>query len=249
MRVALLTVGDELLAGDTVNTNAAWLAGEITDRGATVERITTVPDDRDLIADYVRRWREQFDAVIVTGGLGATPDDVTMAAVADGLDRDLCVHEGERERMVERARRFREENPDLADDYDFDTDFDAAASIPERARPLHTDVGWAPGCVAGNVYVLPGIPEEMQAMFDLVADEFSGSVVSRTLHTPAPEGALNGVLGAFRDEFDVRVGSYPGRGETPGRLKVTGEDETEVERAVAWLGERIETTDAPPSDK
>lgn len=241
MRVALLTVGDEILAGDTVNTNAAWLATQVTERGGTVERITTVPDDHTVIADYVRRWSEQFDAVVVTGGLGATPDDVTMAAVADGLDRGLRVHEGERERMVERARRFRAENPDLAESYEFDTDFDAAASLPEGARPLHTDVGWAPGCAVGNVYVLPGIPEEMQAMFDLVADEFGGNAVSRTVHTPAPEGALNGVLEAFREEFDVSVGSYPGQGDTPGRLKVTGDDEAAVERAVAWLQERVET--------
>jgi len=246
MRIGILTVGDELLAGDTVNTNAAWLAGEITDRGGTVGRITTVPDEHDLIAGFVREWSVQFDAVVVTGGLGATPDDVTMAAVADGLDRDLVVHEGERERMVERARRFREENPELTEDYEFDTDFDAAASVPEGAEPLHTDVGWAPGCVAGNVYVLPGIPEEMQAMFDLVADRFDGDAVFRTIHTPAPEGALGTILTAFRETFDdsgVSVGSYPGQGETPGRLKVTGDDEQMVERAVDWLRERVETPD------
>jgi molybdenum cofactor synthesis domain-containing protein len=245
VRVAILTVGDELLSGDTVNTNASWLAGEITDRGGTVRRITTVPDERDLIAAFVREWSTEFDAVVVTGGLGGTPDDVTMAAVADGLDEDLVVHEAERERMVERARRFREENPDLASDYEFDTDYDEAASLPEGARALHTDAGWSPGCVAGNVYVLPGIPEEMQAMFALVAEEFGGDVVSGTLYTPAPEGALGGLLREFRETFDLSVGSYPGQGETPGRLKVTGEDPEAVREGVAWLRERVETVENP----
>ena len=52
MEVALLTIGDELLAGDTANTNARWIAGHLTDRGATVSRILVIPDDRDLIAKY-----------------------------------------------------------------------------------------------------------------------------------------------------------------------------------------------------
>jgi len=85
MHVALVTVGDELLAGSTTNTNAAWLASAITDRGSSVERILTIPDDRDLIADTVSRWAAAFDAVIVTGGIGGTPDDITVEAVADGL--------------------------------------------------------------------------------------------------------------------------------------------------------------------
>jgi len=56
MEVAVLTVGDEVLAGDTVNTNATWLAGRLTDSGAAVARILTVPDDRQLIAEHVREW-------------------------------------------------------------------------------------------------------------------------------------------------------------------------------------------------
>ncbi|MFC6725594.1 molybdopterin-binding protein, partial [Halobium palmae] len=81
MDVAVLTIGDELLAGDTENTNATWLARQLTGRGATVKRISVVPDDRTVIADRVREWRESFDDVIVTGGLGGTHDDVTMDAV------------------------------------------------------------------------------------------------------------------------------------------------------------------------
>lgn len=89
MEVALITVGDELLAGDTVNTNANWLAAELSDRGVAVKRILSVPDDRAVIAECVRAYADAFDAVIVTGGLGGTPDDVTLEAVADAFDREL----------------------------------------------------------------------------------------------------------------------------------------------------------------
>jgi len=88
MEVALLTVGDELLSGDTENTNASWLGRQLADAGATVTRVLTVPDDESGIADAVARYHEAFDAVIVTGGIGGTPDDVTKAGVADAFDGD-----------------------------------------------------------------------------------------------------------------------------------------------------------------
>jgi molybdenum cofactor synthesis domain-containing protein len=240
MEVAILTVGDEILAGDTVNTNATWLAAEIHDRGGSVRRIMTVPDAEEIIARRVREWNDSFDAVIVTGGLGGTPDDVTMDAVATALGEPQAVDTEIRERLEVKARQFAEENPEMADEYDLDLDLDEAATLPVGGKPLLTDAGWAPGCAVGNVYVLPGIPQEMKAMFELVADEFGGEVVSETMYTPAPEGALGGVLTEVRERFDVAVGSYPGRGDDLGRLKVTSTDASEVTAATAWLRENVE---------
>ena len=248
MNIAVLSVGDEILAGDTVNTNASWLADRIDERGGSVRRILTVPDDRAVIADYVGEWAAQFDAVIVTGGIGGTPDDVTMEGVADGLGLALEIYPDQRDRLAEKAREFREENPDLAEDYDIDLDLDAAATLPEGCRPLTTDAGWAPGCAVENVYVLPGIPGEMKAMFELVAEDFGGDVVSETVYTPEPEGALGSRLDEVRERFDASVGSYPGVGSTPGRLKVTGTDEATVAAATDWLRERVEMTDSTESD-
>ncbi|MFA9426901.1 competence/damage-inducible protein A [Natronorubrum sp. A-ect3] len=248
MHVALVTVGDELLAGSTTNTNAAWLASAITDRGSSVERILTIPDDRDLIADTVSRWAAAFDAVIVTGGIGGTPDDITVEAVADGLGRDLVVHNGIKDRLLEKAAAFRAENPELVAEYDLQLDFDAAASIPEGATPIVVDEAWAPGCLVENVYVFAGIPDEMRAMFDHVAEEFAGDGVARTIFTPAPEGALHDALEGVSEAFDVTVGSYPRSEHRPGRIRVTGTDETTVENAVEWLRHRVETVAPPMAD-
>ena len=243
MRVALCSIGDELLTGDTVNTNAAWLAERITDRGGDVRRILTLPDDRDLIARYVREWNDRFDAVVVTGGLGGTPDDVTMEAVADALDRDLVVDEGERRRLAARARRLERDRPDLVEEWDFRMRLDAGASIPEGSRPLSTDAGWAPGCVVENVYVLPGFPDEMKPMFELVVEEFDGDVVSDDVLTPTPEGALYDALEGARERFDVTVGSYPTKGDRPGRVTVTGTDPDEVAEAIEWLRATVAVID------
>jgi molybdenum cofactor synthesis domain-containing protein len=244
MDVALVTVGDELLAGDTANTNATWLCRRLTERGVTVTRVLTIPDDRPVIADAVREFSRAFDAVVVTGGLGGTPDDVTKAAVADALDRDLVVDREVREGIVAKADAYAEQYPELADAYDLDVDFDAQAAVPADARPLVTDESFGPGFVAGNVYAFPGIPDELHVMFELVADEFEGRVVSESLYTPAPEGALNDHLTGARDRFDVSVGSYPGKGRIPTRIKVSGAPDA-VREAVAWLGGRVDVTDPP----
>jgi molybdenum cofactor synthesis domain-containing protein len=243
MQVALLTVGDEILAGDIENTNATWLARQLTERGVTVTRILTVPDDRELIAETLREWTAQFDAVVVTGGLGGTPDDLTMDAVADAVGVEMAVNDEAREDVEATIDAYREQYPDLAERYpDLDLDVTRHASIPAGARPLLNTVGLSPGCVVGGIYVFPGIPEEMKAMFDTVAEEFGGSVVSETLYTDAPEGALTEQLRTVRERFEVAVGSYPSRGE-PNRLKVVGEDAEAVAEATAWLQEHVETVE------
>jgi nicotinamide-nucleotide amidase len=239
MDVALLTIGDELLSGDTENTNATWLAARLTDRGATVARILVVPDDRELIARKVEEYAAAFDAAIVTGGLGGTPDDRTMDAVADAFDRPLAVNERARESVEQRLDAVREHYPDIA------LDVDAEASIPAGSQPLLNEPGLAPGCVIENVYVLPGIPEEMKAMFESVAEAFGGEVRSRTFYTDTPEAELIPDLSAAEERFSVAVGCYPDREVRHNRIKLVGEDDAELNDAADWLRERIETVPAP----
>lgn len=240
MDVALLTVGDELLAGDTENTNASWLGRQLTAAGVTVTRVLTVPDDESVIADAVARYRAAFDAVIVTGGIGGTPDDVTKAGVAEAFGRSLTVPDDVRATLEAKAERFAADNPEMVDRYDMELDLDGWASVPEGGRALLTEESFAAGCVVESVYVLPGIPEELKAMYATIADEFDGDRTTETIHTPAPEGALVGHVTTAREKFDVAVGSYPRKDDEPGRVKVTGEDPAAVADAAAWLRERIE---------
>ncbi len=242
VQVAILTVGDEVLAGDTANTNATWLASRLTDGGATVARILTVPDDRALIADTVAEWADAFDAVIVTGGLGGTHDDVTVDALADAFDRDLDVQDTVHEDVVATVAAYRDRNPETVEAHDIDLDVDAWASLPAGARPLLNSEGLCPGCVIENVYAFPGIPAEMQALFDLVAGELTGDAVSRTLYTSQPEASLTDALLGVRESFDVTVGSYPST-EMANRIKVLGTDEATVESAMDWLRERVDVVD------
>ena len=239
MEVALLTVGDELLAGDTANTNATWLAERLTERGVTVTRILTVPDDRALITERVRAYSDAFDAVIVTGGIGGTPDDVTLDAVAEAFDRDLAVSEQALTAVRSRLDELGEAVPDL------DVDPEAEAAIPEGARPLYNPEGLAPGCVVENVYVFPGIPRELKAMFGEIAEEFSGAAVSQFLYTVEPEANIVPVLEEIGESFEVSVGCYPDREARHNRLKLTATDEAELADAAATLRDRVAVSETP----
>ena len=239
MEVAILTVGDEVLAGDTENTNATWLARRLTEDGASVVRLLTLPDDRELIAETVREWAESFDAAIVTGGLGGTHDDVTADALADAFERDLVVVDEVRADVIDSVAAYRGVDPQTLTEDEIGIDVDAWAALPEGSRVLLNPEGLCPGCVVENVYAFPGVPAEMKAMFELVAEEFGGDATSTTLYTPQPEASLLDALDGVRERFDVTVGSYPAV-DDPNRVKVTGTDAGTVADAAAWLRDRIE---------
>jgi len=228
-----VTVGDELLSGDTANTNATWLSRRLTERGVSVERVTTVPDRVADIARVVNEYRAEYDAVVVTGGLGPTHDDVTVEGVAAAFGRDLERSEAVLE-WLEREGGYT--RADLTE---------GTADLPRGARPLHNEVGVAPGCVVESAYVLPGVPAEMEAMFESVAEEFSGTVEHvEELVVDEPESALVGRFELLRDRFDVGVGSYPGDGV---RVRLYGEDPETVRTAADWLRERSEVVDPEES--
>jgi molybdopterin-biosynthesis enzyme MoeA-like protein len=103
---------------------------------------------------------------------------------------------------------------------------------------LPNDEGVAPGAVVESVYVLPGVPAEMKAMFARVAEEFAGEqTYSETVATPEPESTLLDRIAGVQDEFDVTVGSYPGEHV---RLKVTATDPETARSAAEWLAERVD---------
>ncbi|MDZ7700560.1 MAG: molybdopterin-binding protein [Halobacteriales archaeon] len=233
MRVAVVTVGDELLAGDTVNTNAAWLGEQLGRRGAHVERVVVVPDRVGEIAAEVNRLRATHDAVVVTGGLGPTHDDLTINGVAAALGVPV-------EESADAVAWY-----DGHAEYSHDDLVDGTADLPRGARLLMNPVGVAPGAVCTGedgvpIYVLPGVPREMEAMFEAIADEFDGEPRTRRfVETTEPESALIDRFAALQEQFaGVTVGSYPG--EDGVRVKLEGEDAEAVDAAADWLEARVE---------
>jgi molybdenum cofactor synthesis domain-containing protein len=227
MRVAVVTVGDELLSGETVNTNAAWLGQQLAQRGVTVGRTTVIPDEISDIARVVNEYHAEFDAVIVTGGLGPTHDDKTIEAVAAAFGRDVVKSEDALAWLEEHGGYTRD---DLTD---------GTGEVPEGSRVLPNHEGVAPGCVVESCYVLPGVPAEMKRMFEEIVGEFSGEQrYVRTADAAEPESALLDRLAEVQEQFPVKVGSYPGDHVT---VRFEGTEEELVEEAAAWFGERVES--------
>jgi molybdenum cofactor synthesis domain-containing protein len=199
MRGAILTIGNEVVSGDVLNTNAAWLSQRLESLGVQVVVAASVPDEIELIADFVVRERSRVEHVVVTGGLGGTPDDVTREAMAAAFGV------GQTE-VPDLAR-------DLRDRYPKHPDYAARwANLPTGSKPLRNPKGGAPGFVIANVWALPGLPAEMEAMFNLYADEFSGDLPiaswRRTLATRESE-IVHLLTSATVRWPTVSIGSYP----------------------------------------
>jgi molybdenum cofactor synthesis domain-containing protein len=229
---AILTIGNELVSGDVPNTNAAWLARRLAPLGVEVRLIAAVPDEIETIAEFVRREASRVDFLLVTGGLGGTPDDLTREALAHAF-------------AVEQ-----EEVPELAADlrsrFARDPDYAAAwARLPAGARPLGNPLGGAPGFAFDNVYVMPGLPAEMEAMFDAVEEEFrrGGPIAAwrRTYRTG--ESVIAPVLVEFGERWpEIPVGSYPSFSAEGPRVELVAKstDTGALAEATAWLDDAVQ---------
>jgi molybdenum cofactor synthesis domain-containing protein len=222
-----VTIGNELVSGDTVNTNGSWLAARLEELGLEVLLIVALPDDEERIAAFLRAQAAEADAVLVTGGLGGTPDDVTRESLAAAFG---VLQEEQPEVAAALRARFRGD-PDYVSRW---------ALLPAGSRPLENPLGGAPGFVIDNVYVLPGLPAEMEAMFETVAAELAGASPigswRRTYRTT--ESRIVGVLVAGGERHPaVRIGSYPSFGPGGGTVEVVlkSADAEALASASAWF--------------
>ena len=160
----MLAVGRELLIGRTINTNAHWVGKRLAILGTQLARISTVDDDLDEISGSLgEALSRRPDFLVVVGGLGPTPDDMTVKGVARGLGKDLAVSrqalELIREHYVKVGRK----------DFRLTPARRKMAVLPEGAAPLENEKGTAPGVRietgATVIFCLPGVPSEMRSIF------------------------------------------------------------------------------------
>ena len=172
-KVEIIAVGSELVSGLIQDTNSSYLAARVTELGGEVSRITVLPDSReDMLEVFEAALRREPAMVLVCGGLGPTPDDMTVAVVCAFAGVDSELHEPLlQEFMARRGFTRREEvTPNLL----------KMATVP-RGSTIHTNpAGWAP-CLeltrnGTTFYVLPGPPRELQALF---TQHLSGALAHR----------------------------------------------------------------------
>jgi len=229
---SILTIGNELVSGDVSNTNAAWLARRLAPLGVEVRLTAALPDEIDTIAGFVRVEAPRVDFFLTTGGLGGTPDDLTREAIAAAFGVE---QEEVPELAAELRARFRN-NPDYAARW---------ALLPRGSRPLANPLGGAPGFLIGNVYVLPGLPSEMEAMFVSIEEEFrrGGPIESWRRVFRTYESVISASLVEAGERWPgVLVGSYPSFGDGGFTVEIVlkSNDVAALAAASAWLESAIE---------
>jgi len=224
---AIIVIGNEILSGKVIDTNAPFLTRELRAIGVTLKRILTIPDEVDEIAEAVKEFRPRYDVVFTSGGVGPTHDDVTMEGIAKGLGRRLVRHPA----IETRLREFYKEHVN-----------DARlkmSEVPEGAELLVDGRLGFPTVKCENFYILPGIPELFEQKFEALRERFSATPYTmRVVYTREGEGSiaehLNATLAAFPE---LLLGSYPKLSHPEYTVKLTLEskDPEYVDRALAHL--------------
>jgi molybdenum cofactor synthesis domain-containing protein len=175
----IIIIGNEILSGKVIDTNSPFLTRELRSLGVTVRRILTIPDELDDISAAVGEFHRSYDFVFTSGGVGPTHDDVTMEGVARGLARKVIRHpaiEG----------RIREFYKDKANEARL-----KMSEVPEGTELIVDGRLGFPTIKCENVYILPGIPEILEAKFQAIRDRFAASpYFLRVVYTSEGEGGI-----------------------------------------------------------
>ncbi len=224
---AIIVIGNEILSGKVVDTNAAFLAKELRTLGVSLQRILVIPDELDAIAEAVGVYHPAFDILFTSGGVGPTHDDVTIAGIARGLRRGVVRHP-----LLE--EKIREYSGDKISDARL-----KMAEIPEGAELVFEGSLNFPIVLVENIYILPGIPELFRDKFLAMKTRFAvDPYFMRVIYTRAIESSIAGYLNATLDAFPLlQLGSYPKLGDPEYRVRVTLEskDRNYLDRAFDHL--------------
>jgi nicotinamide-nucleotide amidase len=236
----IVTIGTEMLLGDLVDTNTAWLSARLATLGVGVYRHTTVGDNRVRIVGALGEAASRADLVVTTGGLGPTSDDLTNECLAAVAGRRMVEYPEARAHVDEMFKRFGREP--TANNY-------KQALFPEGTELIPNPLGTAMGALLeadGTLFAtLPGVPSEMRGMFEetlepLIRARTDGSIVSRTLwFAGIGESALAEKVQDFLDATDPTVAPLAGQGKVRLRITTRAATQEEAEERIAPVEREI----------
>lgn len=236
MQAEIITIGDEILIGQVVDTNSAWMAKELNKYGIGVSKITSISDQADDIVRTIEAAMKRSPLVLMTGGLGPTNDDITKKTLSDYFGMKLIQDDELYQKIQDRLakygipmNRFNREQ----------------ALIPDRARIIPNDFGSAP-CMwfekEKRILVsMPGVPFEMKGimkngLIPAITDHFATSeIVHKTIMTDGiGESVLAQMLSDWEENLpqDMKLAYLPSPGKVRLRLSITGDSKTELEKMV-----------------
>ncbi len=235
MKAEIITIGDELLIGQVIDTNSAWMAEQLNLIGVKVAQITSISDNRDHILTTLKEASARAEVIIMTGGLGPTRDDITKPALCEYFGTRLVFNQ---ESFDNVARIFRLRN------YTMTMLNRGQAEIPENCTPLLNVNGTAPGMwfeQKGRIYVsMPGVPFEMKAiMEEHILPRLKAlsriSIVHRTILTQGVgESFLAAKIEAWENDLpsNIKLAYLPQPGIVRLRLTGSGPEKSIVESEI-----------------
>jgi len=244
MTAEIISIGDELLIGQVINTNASWIAEQLNQAGITVYQVTTISDKREHILTTLRDAGKRVDIILLTGGLGPTKDDITKETLCEYFGSRLVfnesIFEGIKKLFGKRGFKISELNR-------------KQAFVPENCIPVKNNAGTAPGMwfeKDGKIYVsMPGVPYEMKPMIsDFVIPEIRkrfkvGSILHKTVLTQGwPESKLAAKIESWEEGLpeNIKLAYLPSPGSVRLRLTATGNEKSTLEKQVRQEIEKLE---------
>ncbi len=232
MTAEIISIGDEILIGQTINTNAAWMGAELSRIGFEISRVTTIPDKRESILMALSEVTGRVEVVLITGGLGPTSDDITKYALCEFFNTTLVTNQevlGMIELMFQRRNLpMNESNRKQAE-------------VPESCRVLYNATGTAPGMwfeKGGTIFVsMPGVPLEMRyIMKEHVLPELrkrfrSSIIIHKNIMTYGTfEARLSEILEEFESQLpsNIKLAYLPSTGIIKLRLTGRGNNRREL---------------------
>ncbi len=244
MKAYLITIGDEILIGQTVNTNVSFIGEKLTEIDVQVIKSTVIADDHNIIIDEFKEAFSKADVIIVTGGLGPTHDDVTKKCISEFFNSELVMNESilndVKELFIKRGREITKINEEQA-------------LIPKIAKAIRNPNGTAPGIYIekeGKVFVaLPGVPFEMQymleenvipALSELNSVKVETSKTLNLLTTGIPESFLYQRLGDIDELLNgSRLAFLPNQFGVKMRITSKGKTEEEASNKLLEIEQKI----------
>ena len=231
--VAILVIGNEVLSGRTREANAYFTAQKMFECGCKLHEIAIVPDIQSDIMNTLNRLRHRYDAVITSGGIGPTHDDITMDAVATCFNVPLLEHQATMDKLHER----------------YGDDINAGrrrmARLPEGAEPIICEKSFMPGAHIGNVYVLAGVPSIFASQLESILDDFGGTpYIRHEIDVNMAESLFANALSDIQQQFpEVEIGSYPRMcGDTPcGKICLSAQNEHQLKQVAVAVQKMLRT--------
>ena len=237
MKAAIITIGDEILIGQIVDTNSGFIAKSLDRIGIEIHEIISISDDKSHILDTLKKYQNQVDIVIITGGLGPTKDDVTKKTFCDYFDDTLVVNLEVQQHVIELIERVMQRP---ASQMNIDQ-----ALVPSTGTVLHNKVGTAPGMwmKKGNtVFVsLPGVPYEMKYLIEnevipkIVAEYKRPYILHKTILTYGQgESLVAERIESWEDHLPdfIKLAYLPSPGRVRLRLTARGTDRDFLEKSI-----------------